>query len=143
MEKKERYYYKKILRDCIMPEGLYEIKDRKCNKWFLIIEDKRNVDKITKKLNQYDKRIKELEDLVIEYKNKLYRRLDQVDNLIKENQQLKQQLHDLPKKIVEEIRNGFNEKIKDNGFNSSYGIDLFWLNNFLDTILKKYGGENE
>ena len=43
-------------------------------------------------LNQQDKRIKELEDLVIEYKNKLYRRLDQVDNLIKENQQLKQQL---------------------------------------------------
>lgn len=48
-------------------------------------------------LNQQDKRIKDLEDLVIEYKNKLYRRLDQVDNLINENQQLKQQLHELSK----------------------------------------------
>ena len=41
-------------------------------------------------LNHYFKRIKELQDLVIEYKNKLYRILNQVDNLIKKNQQLKQ-----------------------------------------------------
>lgn len=70
MEEK-RYYIKKISRDCVMSEGLFEIKDRKCNKWYLLIEGKKNGDKIIKKLNQQDKHIKELEQ---------------------ENQQLKQQL---------------------------------------------------
>lgn len=60
MEEKERYYYKKILRDCVMPEGLFEIKDREGN-FYLIIENKKDVDTITNLLNQQDKRIKELE----------------------------------------------------------------------------------
>ena len=91
-------------------------------------------------LNKQDKRIKDLEDLVIEYKNKLYRRLDQVDNLIEKNKQLKQQLYDLPKKIVEEIK-----KVSDT-------VILWWSSEVydytitaknLDTILKKYGGKDE
>ena len=55
-------------------------------------------------LNQQSKRIKEFEQ---------------------EIQQLKQQLHDLPKKIVEEIK---KELCIDQGI--------------LDTILKKFGGTN-
>ena len=49
---------------------------------------------------------------------------------------LKQQLHDLPKKIVEEIRktlNGNDIEIENN----------IWLTDILDTILKKFGGEDE
>ena len=67
-------------------------------------------------LNQQSKRIKELE---------------------KENQQLKQQLHDLPKKIVEEIK----DKIPEiGGMKCEIIIDDFLtLNTLLDTILKKYG----
>lgn len=60
MEEKERYFYKKILRDCVMPEGLFEIKDRESN-FYLIIENKKDVDTITNLLNQQDKRIRELE----------------------------------------------------------------------------------
>ena len=59
MEEKERYYYEKILKDCVIPEGLFEIKDREGN-FYLIIENKKDVDTITKLLNQQDKRIKEL-----------------------------------------------------------------------------------
>lgn len=60
MEEKERYYYKKILRDCVMPEGLFEIKDRESN-FYLIIENKKDVDTITNLLNQQDQKIKDLE----------------------------------------------------------------------------------
>ena len=58
----------------------------------------------------------------------------------KENHQLKQQLHDLPNKIVEEIK-----KVSDT-------VILWWSSEVydytitaknLDTILKKYGGKYE
>lgn len=68
---KERYYKKKILQDCIMPEGLFEIKDRAYKKWCLIIEDKTTADKITNLLNQQDARIKELEEENQQLKEKL------------------------------------------------------------------------
>lgn len=70
--------------------------------------------------------------------------------LREENQQLKQQLYDLPKKIVEEIKlqlfNHFKVKnieeyeklpLIDSLFTADTVIEI------LDTILKKYGGENE
>ena len=52
----------------------------------------------------------------------------------KENQQLKQQLHDLPKKIVGEIRTDFLYGIDG----ETTGIDII-----LDTILEKFGGKDE
>ena len=55
-------------------------------------------------------------------------------DLMLENE--RKQLHDLPKKIVEEIRdvlNGNDVEIQDN----------IYLTDFLHTILKKYGGEDE
>lgn len=54
--------------------------------------------------------------------------------LREENQQLKQQLHDLPKKIVEEIRADF-----------LYGIDgeTTGTDIILYTILEEFGGEDE
>ena len=55
----------------------------------------------------------------------------------KENQQLKQRLHDLPKKIVEDIEKNFTEylPLKDKTGAGFYSR--------LNTILKKYGGEDE
>ena len=57
----------------------------------------------------------------------------------RENQQLKHQLHDLSKKIVEEIRSKccVEDKCKDGSF--VLGIN----EKDLDTILKKYGEEDE
>ena len=59
-----------------------------------------------------------------------------INELCQENQQLKQQLHDLPKKIVEEIK----DKIPEiGGMKCEIIIDDFLtLNTLLDTILKKY-----
>ena len=88
-------------------------------------------------LNQQDAKIKELEDMVIDKQNKLYSRLDKIKELQEENNQLKQQLHDLPKKIVEEIEKNFTEylPLKDKTGAGFYSR--------LNAILKKYGGEDE
>ena len=66
----------------------------------------------------------------------------------------KQQLHDLPKKIVGEIRkwgqkhyNWVGDGIGYDGqdYNECIGFNMAidQLNEILDTILKKYGGEDE
>ena len=65
----------------------------------------------------------------------------------KENQQLKQQLHDLPKKIVEDIQENFDWK-QCCEIRKYYDQQYIWFNyvafnDFLDTILKKYGGKDE
>ena len=82
--------------------------------------------KLEKLLNQQDKEL-----------SKLRASYQQVKE---ENSQLKQQLHDLPKKIVEEIK-----KVSDT-------VILWWSSEVydytitaknLDTILKKYGDKNE
>ena len=64
--------------------------------------------------NQQDKRIKKLEE---------------------ENQQLKQELHDLPKKIVGEVEKKFTEYLPLK-YKTGAG---FYLR--LNAILKKYGGK--
>ena len=67
---------------------------------------------------------------------------------IKEKEQLKQQLHDLPKKIVEEIINNadlqsfdYGERYCEEEASNDWAIDLEDLKEILDTILKKYGEE--
>lgn len=76
-------------------------------------------------LNQQDKRIKELEH----------------------ETKLKQQLHDLPKKIMKEIREDMSKRIMEKqikwGDNIQIGFICNAINECLDRILKKYGGENE
>ena len=61
--------------------------------------------------------------------------------------ELKQQLHDLPKKIVEEIRYDMSKRIMEKqikwGDNTQIGFICNAINECLDTILKKYGGEDE
>lgn len=54
-----------------------------------------------------------------------------------ENAKLKQQLHDLPKKIVEDIEKNFTEYLP---LKYKTGAGFY---SRLNTILKKYGGENE
>ena len=113
---------------------------------------------ICKLLNQQDKRIKELEETNKELEIKLDKcgtELVNAENLVSylenENQQLKQQLHDLPKNIVEEIRdclldfsNGWWRYFMTDGCEYMLSSDLQGcLDEIIDTILKKYGGEDE
>lgn len=87
------------------------------------INDYANTEDIIRLLNDADKQIKDLEE---------------------ENTQLKQKLHDLPKKIVSEIRKKIGNKlyriIPEGEYGSRLGIDWCEINRLLDTILKKYGG---
>ena len=111
--------------------------------------------KLEKLLNQQDKRIKELEETNKVLSNELTKNsilkqdyietccgipIFEIPKIKEENQQLKQQLHDLPNKIVEEIK-----KVSDT-------VILWWSSEVydytitaknLDTILKKYGGKYE
>ena len=61
--------------------------------------------------------------------------------------ELKQQLHDLPKKIVEEIRDCVSKRIMEKeikwGDNIQIGFICNAINECLDTILEKFGGEDE
>ena len=76
---------------------------------------------------------------------------DYIKKLEQENQQLKQQLLDLPKKIVEEIgdclldfSNGWWRYFMTDGCEYMLSSDLQGcLDEIIDTILKKYGGEDE
>ena len=64
--------------------------------------------------------------------------------LREENQILKQQLHDLPNKIVGEIRDvagDYWEECKNNS--NLITITMEDFDEILDRILKKYGGEDE
>ena len=97
--------------------GTNTIKDNKTNQFYGCVVDL---------LNQQDKRIKELEQ---------------------EKQQLKQQLHDLPNKIMGEIRDDMSKRIIEKqikwGDNTQIGFICNAINECLDAILKKFGGEDE
>lgn len=72
---------------------------------------------------------------------------DMIKKLVNEKEKLKQQLHDLPKKIVEEIRDDMSKRIMEKqikwGDNIQIGFICNAINECLDTILKKFGGEDE
>lgn len=131
-------------RRVVMEEkGRYKIKDR----WLVDTENNYKqiyaidsyIDRpVIDLLNQQDKRIKELEQ----------------ENLFlkEQNQQLKQQLHELPKKIVEEITNELSNntslyfEIRESTSAHCPNKEYEWFNyvrfrNYINTILKKYGGE--
>ena len=118
MEEKERYE----LLSC------WCITDNETNN---IIDGYKNIIDL---LNQQDKRIKELEEENLSLQEQSIR---DNQNWIEETTKLKQQLHDLPKKIVEEIK-----KLSDTAtLWSSEVYDYAITAKNLDTILKKYGEE--
>ena len=136
MEEKERY-------GCRYIRGEFDVFiDNETDKYLTIQEVKHL-------LNQQDKRINDTEAQNKRVLEKLDLIVKSNQELEKENQQLKQQLHELPKKIVEDCKMALIKRIN---IISGYGrmtIDeqSFFLENEygkdLDTILKKYGGENE
>ena len=102
-------------------------------------------------LNKQSNRIKDLELLLNADKKIETNSLNGFEKLRQENQQLKQQLHDLPNKIVGEIRdclldfsNGWWRYFMTDGCEYMLSIDLQGcLDEIIDTILKKYGWEDE
>lgn len=66
-------------------------------------------------------------------------------DLMLENE--RNQLHDLPKKIVEEIRYDMSKRIMKKqikwGDNTQIGFICNAINECLDTILEKFGDKNE
>ena len=104
--------------------------------------------KIDKSTNYYTNTI--VDTKTNAYYGNIEEHIDLLNQQDKENQQLKQQLHDLPKKIVEEIKqqlfNYFEVKnIED--YEKLPLIDCLFTADtvieILDKILKKHGGENE
>ena len=114
MEEKERYELTDT--DCILDTEINIVVSDVCD----VVA---NADIITNLLNQQDKRIKELGQ---------------------EKQQLKQQLHDLPKKIVEEIRDCVSKRIMEKqikwGDNIQIGFICNAINECLDAILDQVKG---
>lgn len=79
-----------------------------------------------------------------------YDSCDLLNQQDKENQQLKQQLHDLPKKIVEDFYDEIRHRAileddycPDHNLERKYGVRKCLLEDIRTTILKKYGGEDE
>ena len=70
-----------------------------------------------------------------------------IEKLKQEKQQLKQQLHDLPKKIVGEIRDCVSKRIMEKEIKWGDNIQISFIcnaiNECLDAILEKFGGEDE
>lgn len=75
-----------------------------------------------------------------------------IDKYLNENIKLKQQLHELPKKIVEEITNELSNntslyfEIRESTSSHCPNKEYEWFNyvrfrNYINTILKKYGGK--
>lgn len=147
MEEKERYEI--IYHNYVNPvDNWMSFFDNETNRDF---DNDADFEAIVEILNEQDKRIKELEQEYeklfaeayfksCEYcQNKIVKEnvviKEESNKLFEENQQLKQQLHDLPKKIVEEIK-----KVSDTatlGSGEVYDYTITAKN--LDTILKKYG----
>lgn len=89
---------------------------------------------------------------LIEERNEYLSDIVKVGGYRHQIKELKRQLHDLPKKIVEEIKEWIKSQIIYCGGKAS-DVDILIANasnqvledlqNILDTILKKYGGESE
>ena len=96
-------------------------------------------------LNRQDKRIRELEKENLSLQEQSIR---DNQNWIEETTQLKQQLHDLPNKIVEDFYDEIRHRAileddycPDHNLERKYGVRKCLLENIRTTILKKFGGE--
>ena len=111
-----------------------------------LAESEKNIEHYHKLYNERDKQFQSvrqryhlLNKLQSNYdkKDKLHLAYMQCKELVDENEKLKQQLHDLPKKIVEEVEKNFTEYLP---LKDKTGAG-FYLR--LNAILKKFGGEDE
>ena len=118
----------------------------------ILHKQEKRIAELKKQLEEKDKLIERLQGVIDKLRDKKFAGKTLVEavnavyeplfkNKCDEVEELKQQLHELPKKIVEEIK----DKIPEIGGMKCEIIidDSLTLNTLLDTILKKYGGEDE
>ena len=127
MEEKERYEIVYFDNDTS-----WKIIDNKTKK------EVGGIDDMIKLLNQQDKQIKELEQENLSLQEQSIR---DNQNWIEETTQLKQQLHDLSKNIVGEIKKELYDCGKTYLEDEPY-IEICIVQGILNTILKKYGGQD-
>ena len=98
----------------------------------LIFQQQELIDNLQSQLAEKERQLKLAEEL-----------------LIKQEKEYDEQLHDLPKKIVEEIRKELNNIVEVGDYfdtetdEETNLLKQSDIENILDTILKKYGGEDE
>lgn len=139
MEEKERYTIESFEVD--EPSCIFDNKTQQ--RILTLIEY--NYDEIVnleKLLNQCDKRIKELEEQVENYrKGVVVTATEKINKLLGKNQQLKQQLHELSQDIFGEIK---KKSFKCYAPEDKKKITEYILDSqTFDTILEKYGVQNE
>ena len=64
------------------------------------------------------------------------------DYLVEIAELIKTHDRELVKEVCEKIKTVFEERQNTVGYNSSYGIDRFWFDNFIDQIQKEIEDEN-
>lgn len=109
-------------------------------------------------LEHKDQQISDLETKLVESNESHHKNIVELTKMVTEKdrkiEELKQQLHDLPKKIVEEIRRwgqkhynwvGDGTGYDGQDYNECIGFNMAidQLNEILDTILEKFGGKDE
>ena len=104
-------------------------------------------------LEHKDQQISDLETKLVESNESHHKNIVELTKMVTEKdrkiEELKQQLHDLPKNIVEEIRIAIFEgcreyfNAEDDGVIQYTEITPKKCNKILDAILKKFGGEDE
>lgn len=132
MEEKERYELLEVFED---GSFCWYLKDNDTK----LLKPLVNLYNCVDLLNQQDKQINELKEYLKSVQYCKTQINEQDYRLRKENLLLTKQLHDLSKKIVEEIKKVSDTAILGSGEIYDYTITA----KNLDTILKKYGGENE
>ena len=109
-------------------------------------------------LEHKDQQISDLETKLAESNESHHKNIVELTKMVTEKdrkiEELKQQLHDLPKKIVEEITNELSNntslyfEMRESTSAHCPNKEYEWFNyvrfrNYINTILKKYGVENE
>ena len=118
----------------------------------ILHKQEKRIAELEKQLEEKDKLIERLQGVIDKLRDKKFAGKTLVEavnavyeplfkNKCDEVEEFKQQLHELPKKIVGEIK----DKIPEIGGMKCEIIidDSLTLNTLLDTILKKYGDKNE
>ena len=142
--------------------------DNKTNKELTALEieeilhkQEKRIAELKKKLEEKDKLIERLQGVIDKLRDKKFAGKTLVEavnavyeplfkNKCDEVEEFKQQLHDLPKKIVEyfydEIRHRAileDDYCPDHNLERKYGVRKCLLENIRTTILEKFGGEDE
>lgn len=104
----------------------------------------------TKETYYTEDEINQLKQQLERLQTELHMKVDYIHELLEVKDDYKQQLHDLPKKIIEEIIEELKTLYKNDPIIYTENKDIVKgcydkdsVNKILDTILKKYGGENE